>query len=70
MKILTTNAKNKEGIEELKQAIYDNQFSVSETPSFDIPIENKTIINKKNETPQNLYRAWVDICSQSEKIKT
>ena len=69
VKILTTNAKNKEGIEELKQAIYDNQFSVSETPSFDIPIENKTIINKKNETPQNLYRAWVDICSQSVKDK-
>ncbi|MDN5626859.1 MAG: ferrous iron transport protein B [Weeksellaceae bacterium] len=58
--VLETNAKNNIGIDKVREAVYDNQFRISETNSFEIPLEQKSLVYKiaANTSEKNLYKIW------------
>lgn len=58
--ILRTNAKEHLGIEEVREAIYNNQFKKASQSTFEIPIEQKTLVQKiaENTKDHNLYKVW------------
>ena len=58
--VLETNAKNNVGIDKVREAVYDNQFRISETNSFEIPLEQKSLVYKiaANTSEKNLYKIW------------
>ncbi len=63
--IIQTNAKEQIGIEELKEAIFKNNFIVSSKESFVVPQEHKFFVEKIKEK-DNLdsdYKAWLAISS-------
>ncbi|WOC52004.1 hypothetical protein BPO_1357 [Bergeyella porcorum] len=53
--VITISAKEKQGIDALKQAIFENQFKTSETPFFEIPSEQKSLLAESN------YEAWASL---------
>ena len=76
-RILETNAKANIGIEEIRNAIRNNEFSVSDKAFFDIPSENLGLVFKIsrqiNET--NFYKVWTLIAADTylgklESVKT
>ena len=76
-RILGTNAKANIGIEEIRNAIRNNEFSVSDKAFFDIPSENLGLVFKIsrqiNET--NFYKVWTLIAADTylgklESVKT
>ena len=76
-RILKTNAKANIGIEEIRNAIRNNEFSVSDKAFFDIPSENLGLVFKisrqTNET--NFYKVWTLIAADTylgklESVKT
>ena len=76
-RILKTNAKANIGIEEIRNAIKNNEFSVSDKAFFDIPSENLGLVFKIsrqiNET--NFYKVWTLIAADTylgklESVKT
>lgn len=76
-RILKTNAKANIGIEEIRNAIRNNEFSVSDNAFFDIPSENLGLVFKIsrqiNET--NFYKVWTLIAADTylgklESVKT
>ena len=76
-RILETNAKANIGIEEIRNAISNNEFSVSDKAFFDIPSENLGLVFKIsrqiNET--NFYKVWTLIAADTylgklESVKT
>ena len=76
-RILETNAKANIGIEEIRNAIRNNEFSVSDNAFFDIPSENLGLVFKIsrqiNET--NFYKVWTLIAADTylgklESVKT
>lgn len=58
--ILRTNAKEHLGIEEVREAILNNQFKKSSQSTFEIPIEQKGLVYKiaENTKDHNLYKIW------------
>ena len=60
VKIIPANAKENEGMEAVKKAIYGNEFQQETTPSFEIPMEHKGLIFKlKNQLKEeNDYKIW------------
>lgn len=58
--ILRTNAKEHLGIEEVREAIFNNQFKKASQSTFEIPIEQKTLVQKiaDNTKDHNLYKIW------------
>lgn len=76
-RILETNAKANIGIEEIRNAISNNEFSASDKAFFDIPSENLGLVFKIsrqiNET--NFYKVWTLIAADTylgklESVKT
>ena len=76
-RILKTNAKANIGIEEIRNAIRNNEFSVSDKAFFDIPSDNLGLVFKIsrqiNET--NFYKVWTLIAADTylgklESVKT
>jgi len=76
-RILETNAKANIGIEEIRNAIRNNEFSASDKDFFDIPSENLGLVFKIsrqiNET--NFYKVWTLIAADTylgklESVKT
>ena len=76
-RILKTNAKANIGIEEIRNAIRNKEFSVSDKAFFDIPSENLGLVFKIsrqiNET--NFYKVWTLIAADTylgklESVKT
>ena len=76
-RILKTNAKANIGIEEIRKAIRNNEFSASDKAFFDIPSENLGLVFKIsrqiNET--NFYKVWTLIAADTylgklESVKT
>lgn len=63
--VLSTNAKQNQGIDELRQEIYKNSFSKSEKVSFEIPMEQKGLVFKiLSETKEeNQYKVWTLLSS-------
>lgn len=53
--VITISAKEKQGIDTLKQAIFENRFKTSETPFFEIPSEQKSLLAESS------YEAWASL---------
>ncbi|MCW3160736.1 ferrous iron transport protein B [Chryseobacterium oryctis] len=63
IKIIKTNAKEQIGIEEIKEAILNNQFVKKDNPSFETPSEHKEFIQKiaSQKGFENEYKAWMSL---------
>ncbi|KQT22319.1 iron transporter FeoB [Chryseobacterium sp. Leaf404] len=72
LRIIQTNAKEKTGIEELRESILRNEFKKSELPYFKIPAEHKNSVEKitSQKISENDYRAWLSISLGSEEKKS
>lgn len=66
-KILETNAKKNIGVQEIRDAIKNNEFSVSENPFFDIPSENLGLVFKisRQIEEKNFYKVWTLIAADT-----
>ena len=76
-RILETNAKANIGIEEIRNAIRNNEFSVSDKAFFDIPSENLGLVFKisRQINEKNFYKVWTLIAADTylgklESVKT
>lgn len=67
VKIIPTNAKKNEGIDTLKSAVYQDLFQKENTLSFEVPLEQKSIINRllHNSGEANPYKIWTLLSSDS-----
>lgn len=67
VKVLQTNAKQNLGIEELREEIFKNSFTKSDTVSFEIPVEQKGLVFKVlSETKEeNQYKIWTLLASET-----
>ena len=67
VQVLRTNAKQNLGIDELREAIFKNNFTKSETVSFEIPLEQKGLVFKiLAETKEsNQYKVWTLLASDT-----
>lgn len=65
VKIITTNAKKRQGIDELKQIINQDGITKKEQVSFEIPMEYKGIVhNLSSKTKEkNIYNIWTLLAS-------
>ena len=65
--VLQSNAKKNEGIEELREEIFQNKFSASEQISFEVPLEQKGLVFKiLAETKEsNQYKIWTLLSSET-----
>ncbi|WP_144283212.1 ferrous iron transport protein B [Chryseobacterium echinoideorum] len=55
IKIIKTNAKEQLGIEAIKQAVFNNDFTKTENPVFSIPVEHQ------DKMSENTYQDWLKI---------
>lgn len=67
VKIIKSNAKEKIGIEDLREAIHQNQFQKSEKVSFEIPMEQRAVVHKiASQTHENNpYKVWTLLSSET-----
>lgn len=67
VKVLQTNAKEKIGLEEIKESIYKNEFTSSNSIQFNIPIEQKAIVHKiaSQTEEKNPYKVWTLLSSDT-----
>lgn len=65
--VLQANAKENEGIEELRAEIQKGSFTKSETVSFDIPTEHKGLVFKilAETKEENQYKVWTLLSSDT-----
>lgn len=75
--ILETNAKKNIGIEEIRESIFKDEFSVSDKPYFDIPSENLGLVFNisRQIEEKNFYKVWTLIAADTylgklESVKT
>lgn len=63
IKIIQTNAKEQLGIEKIKEAVLNNDFTEIRKPSFEIPVEHKDFIQKicTHKGFGNEYKAWMSL---------
>lgn len=63
IKIIRTNAKEQIGIEELKEAVFQNNFLKTSAQSFEIPSEHKDFIHKVavHKGINNEYKTWLTL---------
>lgn len=63
IKIIRTNAKEQIGIEELKEAVLQNNFVKTPAPSFEIPAEHKDFVHKVavHKGIDNEYKTWLTL---------
>ena len=66
VKIIPTNAKKNEGIEEVKKVIFENEFKAQIQPVFEIPAEYKGWVSKiKTQLKkENSYEVWAFLASE------
>lgn len=67
VKVISTNAKENLGIEQLRQSIFSNEFIASEQPTFEIPMEQKGMVFKilQNTKEENQYNVWTLLASDT-----
>ena len=65
--VLQANAKENEGIEELKAEIHKGNFTKSDSVSFDIPTEHKGLVFKilAETKEENQYKVWTLLSSDT-----
>lgn len=58
--VFETNAKNNIGIDSVREAVFNNDFKIAEANSFEIPIEQKSLVHKisSDTSEKNLYKIW------------
>ncbi|WP_346983552.1 ferrous iron transport protein B [Chryseobacterium sp. POE27] len=63
IKIIQTNAKEQIGIEEIKEAVLQNDFVKTSVQSYETPAEHKDFIQKvaAHKGIDNEYKAWLDL---------
>ena len=63
LKIIETNAKEQIGVDELKEAILNNQFKKTKSLFFEIPVEYKKSIAELalQQNENNLYKTWLSV---------
>lgn len=66
--IIQTNAKEQIGIDEIREAVFSNQFVKTETLSFETPNEHKDFLQKfaTHKGIDNEYKAWIALSSEGE----
>ena len=66
VKVIPTNAKKNEGIDEVKKVIFENEFKAQIQPVFEIPTEYKGWISKiKTQLKkENSYEVWAFLASE------
>lgn len=67
VKIIKSNAKEKIGLEDLREAIYQNEFQKSEKVSFEIPMEQRSVVHKiaSHTHEKNPYKVWTLLSSET-----
>ena len=67
VKVLQTNAKENLGIDDLREAIFKNDFILSDKVSFEIPLEQKGLVFRiLEETKEaNQYKIWTLLSSET-----
>lgn len=67
VRVLQSNAKKNLGIEDIRGAVFNNSFKVSENITFEIPVEQKGLVFKiLQETKENnQYRIWTLLASET-----
>lgn len=67
VKVLQSNAKKNEGIEELREEIFLNSFVKSDKVSFEIPLEQKGLVFKilSATKEENQYKIWTLLSSDT-----
>lgn len=68
IKIIQTNAKEQIGIDEIKKAVFNNEFVKTDQLSFEIPTEHKDFLQKfaSHKGIDNEYKAWIALSSEVE----
>lgn len=68
IKIIQTNAKEQIGVEEIRDAVFNNEFIKTDKISFETPSEHKDFIQKlvAHKGFENEYKAWMTISSGVE----
>lgn len=63
IKIIQTNAKEQIGIDEVREAVYNNTFVKADKASFETPNEHKDFIQKliSQKGFENEYKAWMSL---------
>lgn len=71
IKIIQTNAKEQVGIEEIREAVFNNAFVKTDKVSFEIPNEHKDFLQKfaAHKGFDNSYKAWMAISSGTDPGK-
>lgn len=66
--IIQTNAKEQIGIDEIREAVFSNQFVQTKTLSFETPNEHKDFLQKfaSHKGIDNEYKAWIALSSEGE----
>ncbi|SNV45127.1 Ferrous iron transport protein B [Chryseobacterium taklimakanense] len=67
VKIIKSNAKEKIGLEDLREAIYQDEFQKSEKVSFEIPMEQRAVVHKiaSQTHEKNPYKVWTLLSSET-----
>lgn len=67
VKVIRANAKANIGIEDIREAVFQNEFSISKEVSFDIPMEQKGLVFKilENINENNQYKVWTLLSSET-----
>lgn len=67
VKVIRTNAKKNIGLDELREAIFNNNFQKTSQVSFEIPLEQKGLIFKilSNTKEHNQYKVWTLLASDT-----
>ncbi len=67
VKVISTNAKEHQGIDELRENIFSNNFTSSAQPTFEIPVEQKGMVFRilENTKEENQYKVWTLLSSDT-----
>lgn len=67
VRVLQANAKENLGIDELREAIFNNDFIISDKISFEIPFEQKNLVFKflEETKEKNQYKIWTLLSSDT-----
>lgn len=66
VKIIATNAKKNLGLEEVRKAIFQNEFRFTENLFFEIPLEHKGLVFKMQtqQKEENPYKVWTLLAAE------
>lgn len=67
VKIVKTNAKKRIGIDDLREAIHNNEFNRSDKVSFEIPLEQRAVVHRiaQQTEENNPYKVWTLLSSDT-----